>query len=135
MENGLEVTEAGLPPPHVLATWKRSIFGAPVASGISLPVDPLRAARIEDFYLHTVNMMNGTKFEHLLVSLSWFLYHPNFDSKGKPNTVWSHDLFEPCGVHSLVPIQFIKCRAISLICSNSGIVPGESVLLVCPCVE
>ena len=46
--------------------------------------------------------------------------------------MWCHDLFEPLGVHSL---QLIKCRAISLVCSDSGVVPGESVLLVWSCIE
>lgn len=118
----------------VLASWQRDILGVPIASGIVLPADPLRAARINYFLLHRV-IINGTSHEHLSVSLSWFLYHPKFDSKGKPITVWCHDLFEPIGLHSLVPINFVKNRAVSHVCSQSGLVPGESVLLVCPCVE
>ena len=104
----------------VLAIWKSDVFGTPVASRITLPLNPLRAARINHFFLHSATI-NGTSFEHLLVSFSWFLYHPNFESKGKPITVWCHDMFEPLGVHSLVPVQLIKCRAISLICSDSGL--------------
>ena len=65
--------------------------------------------------------MNGSNFEYLLVSLSWFLYHPKFESKGKPITAWCHDLFEPSGVHTIVPVQLIKNRVVSLICSNSGV--------------
>ena len=118
----------------VLVTWNSDLFGTPVASGISLPNNLLRAARIDYFLLHSVTI-NGANFEHLLVSLSWFLYHPKFESKGKPITVWCHDLFEPSGVHTIVPVQLIKNRVVSLICSNSGVVPGESVLLVCPCIE
>ena len=118
----------------VLVLWKRDVLGAPIASGITLPVDPLRAARINFFLLHKASI-NGTPHEHLLASLSWFLYHPKFDSKGKPITVWCHDLFEPTGLHSLIPVNFIKNRAVSLVCSRSGLVPGESVLLVCPCID
>ena len=118
----------------VLATWKSDLFGAPVAAGTTLPVDPLRAARIEYFVLHRA-IINGSNFNHLLVSLSWFLYHPNLEAKGKPITVWCHDLFEPVGLHCLVPVQLIRHRVVSRVCSNSGLVPGESVLLVCPCIE
>ena len=118
----------------VLAMWKTDLFSAPIASGIALPIDPLRAARINYFVLHRA-IIDGKNYDHLLVSLSWFLYHPNLEAKGKPITVWCHDLFEPIGVHCLVPVQLIQNRVVSLICSNSGLVPGESVLLVCPCIE
>ena len=101
----------------ILAIWKSDLFGTPVASGISLPINPLRAARIDHFFLHTVTI-NGANFEHMLVSLSWFLYHPNFESKGKPVTVWCHDLFELPGVHTIVPVQLIKNRVVSLTCST-----------------
>ena len=60
----------------VLAIWKSDVFGTPVASRITLPLNPLRAARINHFFLHSATI-NGTSFEHLLVSLSWFLYHLN----------------------------------------------------------
>ena len=62
----------------VLALWMRHIFGAPVASGIVLPNDPLRASRINYFLLHRV-IINAISYEHLFVSLSWFLYQPKFD--------------------------------------------------------
>ena len=118
----------------VLATWKNELFGTPVASGVTLSMNPLRAARINFFFLHRITL-HGEIYEHLLASLSWFLYHCEHNSKGKPNTVWCHDLFEPVGLHTLVPVQLIKCRVVSRVCSSSGSVSGESVLLVCPCIE
>ena len=52
---------------------------------------------------------------HLLVNLSWFKYHPKNVAFGKPITLWYHDLFEDCGIHSFIPVQFIRSRSASFI--------------------
>ena len=49
----------------------------------------------------------------------------------KPTTVWSPDVFETGGTHSIIPVQLLKCRAVSLNAS----VGSESVLAVCPCID
>ena len=34
---------------------------------------------------------------------------------GKPVTVWYDGLFEPTGIHSLIPVHLVKSRAVSAI--------------------
>ena len=41
-------------------------------------------------------------------------------SLGKPLSVWCPDIFELEGVHSNVPVQFVKHRAVSLISNLAG---------------
>ena len=114
----------------VLAVWRNYFFGPPVTAGITLPTDQVRAARIELFLLHRITI-DDKYVEHLLVSLSCFMYHPQLNCKGKPITVWCPDLFEPLGVHSLVPVQLIDSRAVSYVYSHpeSLATPGESACL------
>ena len=51
-----------------------------------------------------------------LANQSWFCYY---------------DVFEVGGMHSLVPIQFVKCRTVSLVDK----LDGESVLFLSPCID
>ena len=88
-----------------------------------------RAARI-NYFLEHVATIHGESRSHLLVSLSWFRYHPKIMDFGKPVTVWYHDLFEPHVSHSLVPVKFINSRAIALIDELD-----ESVQFVVPCLD
>lgn len=105
----------------VFAKWDSNIFESP-------SISDMRAARINDFYKHSVTINGGSKV-HLLVSLSWYKFHPKHLVFGKPVTVWYCDLFEYYDVYNLVPIQFILSRAVGLI--NS--LDGESVLFTVPC--
>ena len=109
----------------VMCTWNSDLFSCSTApeSGTGH-----RAARI-NYFLEHVATIHGESRSHLLVSLPWFRYHPKNMDFGKPVTVWYHDLFEPHGSHSLVPVQFIKSRAIALIDE----LDDESVQFVVPC--
>ena len=66
-----------------------------------------RLARINYFSKHDVTI-NGVNKTHLLTNLSWFLYHPKNTLLGRPITVWYHDLFEPCGIHSFILVQVLS---------------------------
>lgn len=90
-----------------------------------------RPTRINFFVKHSV-LVNGTLKTHLLFSASWFKYHPNKNSLGKPLTVWECDLFE-AGSCSVVPVQLIRSRTVSLVDSLDRC--GGSVLLVSPCID
>lgn len=107
----------------VMVTWNNEFFGVSDSCVV-------RAARINYFCKHAT-VINGYHKSHLLVNLSWFKYHPKNVAFGKPVTVWYHDLFEPCGIHSMIPIQFIKSRSVSLIDK----LDGESVLFVTPLID
>ena len=107
----------------VFAKWDSNIFD-------SCCISNLRAARIDSFYKHTVTI-NGNSKAHLLVSLSWYKFHPKHSDFGKPVTVWYCDLFEYYDVYSLVPVQFIVIRTVGLIDK----LDGESVLFAVPCLD
>ena len=86
-----------------------------------------RAARVNKFYEHTVNI-NGELKVHLLAYLSWFEEHPQKCVYGKPVTIYYDDLFQHT---SFIPIQCITSRALSLVNELNG----ETVMFVVPCVE
>ena len=88
------------------------------------------AAQIDYFIKHTI-LIKETPVTHLLASPSWFKPHPKSSDFGKPLTVWYNDLFEPGGLHSYLPVQFLTNRTVSLV----DRLDGESVLFVCPCIE
>ena len=86
----------------------------------------LKAARINKFYKHSVSINNEVK-DHIRVSLSWFQEHPQMYSCGKPVTIWYKDIFQ---TESLIPVQLISSRAVSLVDKLNG----ELVLFVVPCI-
>ena len=107
------------------------LFGPPLnLASTSATAVVSRAAKINFFRKHTIEMESETK-THLLVSLSWFKPYVRSTDQGKPITVWYHDVFELCGIYSVILVQFLQSRCVSLI-DNLG---GESVLFVCPCID
>ena len=116
-----------------MAIWDNELFGL----SPTMPTTPaaaskivLRAVRINSFFKNVIEI-NGESKAHLLVSLSWFRHHPKNTELGKTTTVWYHDLFELYGLHSVIPIQFLQSRVVSLI----QVLEGESVLFLCPCID
>lgn len=73
-----------------------------------------RPARINFFAQHRVLIQNKY-YTHLLFSASFFKHHSKKMSCGSPITVWEHDIFDISGISSLVPVQFIKCRTVTLV--------------------
>ena len=114
----------------VIAEWDTQLFGACSSEAETVADLVNRAVRINYFCKHRVTI-EGQNKTHILVNLSWFLYHPRHTELGKPVTIWYDSLFEPCGLHTIIPIQFIKCRSVSQVDKLSD----ESVLFVIPCID
>ena len=117
----------------VVANWDRNLFGHPLASIVEdlvISDYTLRPVRINYFLMHRP-VINGKQCTYLLAYLSWYKFHPSMLKLGKPLTVWCSSTFEVEGVHSVVPIQVINSRCVSL---NTDI-NDENVLIVCPCVN
>ena len=47
-------------------------------------------------------------------------------ARGKPLTVWCPDIFEPEGIHSIIPVQMFDSRVVSLLTK----IDDETVLIV-----
>ena len=80
----------------------------------STSMTAVRPVRINSFCKHSLSI-DGQNTNHLLVSLSWFRCHPRNSDFGKPITVWYYDLFESFGIHSLIPVQCLQSKSVSLI--------------------
>ena len=94
----------------VMVTWKSTLFRSSDAEFESTEQRPVR---INYFAAHSIKVKD--KFHsHVITAVSWFKKHPLQDVYGKPLTVWEHEIFE-IGFCTFVPIQFIKCRTISLV--------------------
>ena len=111
----------------VIASWDANLFGSCSEESGG---DICRAAGLHYFCKHSATI-NGENKTHSLTNLSWFLYHPKKDVFGKPITVWYNNLFEPCGVHTIVPVQLVKCRSVCLVDK----LDHEDVFVVIPCVD
>lgn len=64
-----------------------------------------RPVRINHFAVHTFPLSDiACDVKMILFSASWFKFHPNKDSCGKPVTIWECDIFESQpGVHINYP--------------------------------
>ena len=111
----------------VLASWDPELFGI---SGPATSQDINRPLRINYFAKHNI-VINGHVFSHLLMSASWFKYHPKKDIYGKPVSVWECDIYETPACYSIIPVQLIRYRTVTLIDK----LDGASALFVCPCVD
>ena len=90
----------------VFVTWNCKYFGP-----VFIPVtdnEIVRPARINSFLSHTITF-GGTNLNHILISLSWFQFHPQVDYFGKPLSVWCHDLFEGGSHITIFKIPWTIC--------------------------
>lgn len=90
-----------------------------------------RPATIKYFAKHAVTIQN-TRYAFLLFHCWWYKSRMDKNVFGKPVTVWESDIYEPDDCYSILPVQAIKCRTVSLLDSIST---GETVLLVTPCID
>jgi hypothetical protein len=117
----------------VAAMWRNNLFGFPLSSIVEdlIPGNQLlRPARINSILLHRP-LINGEPHTILLVHLSWYKFHPRMLKLGKPITVWCSTVCEIDGIHSIVPIQVVHSRTVTLVTD----LDGESVLIMCPCIQ
>ena len=115
----------------VLGSYTCRSAASSVVMAMRNPVTAERPAQVNYFARHTVTIAN-TQHTFLLFRASWYKPHRNKDAYGKPITVWESDIYELPDSRSIVPIQFITSRTVSLI---DKLPCGETVLLVCPCVD
>lgn len=90
-----------------------------------------RPAKINYFAKHTV-IINGEYHTHLLFSASWFKRHYKVDAFGSPISLWECDLFDLPEVSSIIPVQFIRCRTVSLVDKLDD--THGNVLFIVPCI-
>lgn len=76
--------------------------------------------------------IQSTRYTFLLFYCWWYKSRADKDVFGKPVTVWESDIFEQDDYRSILPVQAIKCRTVSLV---DKIATGETVLLVTPCID
>lgn len=107
----------------VMASWNLTLNGD--------DEEAVRPARINYFAEHSV-CIDNTWVTHLLFSASWFKTHPKQQDYGKPISLWECDIFEIPGQYSILPVQAIKCRTVSL---EDKLESGETVLFICPCID
>lgn len=91
-----------------------------------------RPARINYFAKHTVSVQ-GVCYSHLLFSALWFKRHSMADAYGSPVSIWECDIFDLPAVSYIIPIQFVRCRTISLIDKLDD--TYGTVLFISPCID
>ena len=117
----------------VTSLWRNDLFGHPLSSIVEDSVssdEMVRPARINSFLLHRPTIQ-GEHHTFLSANLSWFKFHPGMLQLGKPLTVWCSSVYEISGIYSIVPIQLIESRTVSLIADLND----ESVLIISPCIN
>ena len=107
----------------VFVHWNTDFFGPN-----NVP-DHHRPVLIKYFAQHNI-IINGHTHRLIAFAAMWFKSRPDKDLFGKPVTVWDHDLYELFGHHSIIPVQMIQSRSVSLI---DQLNTGETVLFATPC--
>lgn len=115
----------------VLGSYSCRSAASSVVMAVQNPLTAERPAKVNYFARHTVTIAN-TQHTFLLFRASWYKPHRNKDAYGKPITVWENDIYETPDSRSVIPIQFITSRTVSL---TDKLPCGETVLLVCPCID
>ena len=124
----------------VAATWLIDVFGDPISAYVvenpcirCMENKVTRPVRINSFLLHCPSFISssGTTKHYLLASVSWYQFHKEMNSLGKPMTVWCSSVFEPEDIYSIVPVQLISSRIVT------SLIPimEENLLVVCPCID
>ena len=96
--------------------YDANLFGFPLSSIVDLVPDSqlVWPARINSILSHRP-LIDGEPHTVLLVHLSWYKFHPRMLKLGQPITVWCSTAFEVKGIHSIVPIQVIQSRTVTLV--------------------
>ena len=117
-----------------MAEWDSALFGPP-PTPIPEPAHPdskFRPVRIKHYIKASVVIGDSEPQDHLLLAVvSWYLPHTNKNVVGKPAQIWCYNKFESGGVHSFVPVRYLKCRCASSIST----IMDETVLVVVPLSE
>ena len=92
------------------------------------PDSKFRPVRIHHFIKLSLTVEHNVQFL-LLTVVSWYLPHPEKVIMDKPAQVWCYSKFECSGMHSFVPLHYLKCRC--ALCVNTL----HEFLVVVPLVE
>lgn len=117
----------------LLATWNEDVFGQDfLPSSLQNPADAnLRPVKVNYFLKLSYHAQSDTVHTHTFISVSWFLHHPSRFEFGKPVQLWCKNAFEPGGLHSFVPLNYVVSRCIH----SSMHVDGEDCLVVIPLIN
>ena len=81
----------------VMVSWNYKLFGPSMCTTSSVQSSEDgedRPVRINYFAVHTCTLCETARdVKIILFSASWFKFHPNKDSCGKPVTIWECDIF------------------------------------------
>lgn len=90
-----------------------------------------RPASVKYFAKHIVTIQS---IQHTFLLFHCWWHKPRIDKNqfGKPVTIWESDVYELDDHYSIIPIQTITCRTISLV---DKLPSGETVLFVSPCID
>lgn len=116
----------------VMCSWKPFLASSYEHTQIVEQESEQRPARIDYFMKHTVRIESKT-FTHVLFSASWFKSHPKRNSFGPPISVWECDIFDLSLLSSIIPIQFISSRTVSLVDTLDDSF-GKAIFVI-PCID
>lgn len=114
-----------------IGTQKSRFSSSSLVMAMQKPEAEERPVAVKYFAKHTVSFKE-VSYTFLLFYGWWHKPHAEKNLLGKPVTVWESDIYESDDCYSVIPVQAIKRRTISLV---DKISTGETVLFVCPCVN
>ena len=103
-----------------------------IVMAVRHPSSEVRAAHIHFYAQHTV-IIDEKTCVFLLFYPAWYKPHQQGDMYGKPVSLWEPDCFELSDTYTLLPVQFISSRTVSL--TDTCTLSSETILLTCPIVE
>lgn len=104
---------------YILAKW--------CGRGTQIETNNLRPACVQYYFKHSVSV-DGSFKSHFFAFVEWFKAHDSRHLLGGPTEIWCHDLFEPLGPASFLPVQRIESKFVAAVDKLSE----ETVLVVMP---
>lgn len=88
---------------YILARWYR-------CTGVL----SLRPAHVLYYFKHSAKV-HASLQPHFFAAVQWFKPHPTRDTLGNPLELWCHDLFEPQGPSSYLPLQSNESKFVAAV--------------------
>jgi hypothetical protein len=85
---------------YILAKW--------CGSNAQIDDSYLRPAKVLYYFKHSLTIQNSLQ-PHLFAAVEWFKPHASRNILGNPLEEWCHDLFEPLGPASYLPLRVQVC--------------------------
>ena len=91
---------------------------------------PLRPAKVEYFFKHTIFVNECDSIVNFFATVSWPMCHPFQHHIGKPYEIWCVNAYETCNKNCFLPVHYFN----TVLLTACHVIRNQSVLVTVPLV-